>query len=351
MADITSDPQWKLEVSGFYGPGAYLAWLLVMASIPVSLVSRRSEPTPTWRFPPADIIAAVLYPVVAAGDAALRLADSSINWDHMEARCPLFEAGIDRVEGFTTNPYRPKLEPYSQEFLSQCVGLQLALEVAHFFQGLSYFFVPVALFWILRRQPDMPRHGRAVLVSIVVIPPLWCLSVGIGAIIRVKSSGSAVLFFLLSVTALCKIFFLLLLVGVPLFISSMLVLSCIFLIWAWLEARAMSKRPRGASRREGIETLLFFLFFGTMPMPFLLWVATWWWFPQQFMTIIFLDDVVGISLSELDQITAACGGLITFMYAAFSAGGLHWLRGAPYRLIRHATVTYDRGSKVQSRRK
>ena len=121
-----SEPKVNLEnVSGYYGPGAYLAWYLTACSLGVRLILHKSpssedckgeEDEPPRMEISGDVLATVVYPIVALIDTTAQFCYSIV-----------------------------KGTPFSAEFLAGLYVLEIASTTAYFVEYLD-------------RDPDGPRR-------------------------------------------------------------------------------------------------------------------------------------------------------------------------------------------------
>jgi hypothetical protein len=164
--------------SSFYGPGAFLCWLLVSISYLAKWAATR--PLPASLFLASDYVAMLAYPLIAAGDVVLRAAALS------PAQRPRLMATLLAVRGAMNATMLTPEVATDMDTLRACVGLSAPLRVCEVFlwPGLH-----ILLSVLLEDKGD----GKAYLRWPLLLPDVAFITayVGlIGAVVVVAAVGT-----------------------------------------------------------------------------------------------------------------------------------------------------------------
>jgi len=309
--------------SSYYGPGALWCWYFTIASVTI-----------TWTVPPRtplrnkkltlDLIAAVLYPVIAAGHFLRQL-----------ARFPVDKTAelIDGIDEITTpNPIHQLHLTNDSALRQKIISINAPLRVCNIFVVLS---LPSTLFLLVMfYSPSMRHLLKKPVFWTLPVTSLWVPLIFLFYII--KCFGTRLVETIILSQMMLGTFAVLtiLICGAAV---GLLVLATIFLCCVVLVFLILAKHGWGMMLHKFFESWVTYIvgFIGFILVGLMLVVClvhpvpiTW-----DLRHVMFPD--VGVSIGEIDQAAALVVGIITFLFSL-------WEKFSARRKIQDALVKLRR---------
>lgn len=309
------------DISGFYGPGSTISWLLIVGATLLTAMRdiRATYPsTKASTFLVAELVATLFYPLVAAGDLASKLADRSRDWPAIRSvLTPPFGWVFNGLDEGSADRRHPEWDaPPSEALVSQCMGLVLPLSIVQMGAGLIFVMYFACLVFPRRRRRVYQLGFLASWMALVLL-----------AIVAINMATTHPLGYMLDFLLYVYLSF-----ATQVMVPFCTIPACLFFpcfsyacfSTLFVECRQALRRPswrdftkrglRQGAKRFFIISVCFWFGIITFSGPIIsLYVIL-----PQLLSGTFMANVP-YSLSELDQWAALCSGAFTLAFSAYEA--------------------------------